>query len=345
MEKLILVLAFSAVFAIGAGVVALSLSRFSTEECRYYIVDSLSSPMGNMYFVRTIKYCTNDDETERPMMFALLRSGAKFDMRNVFLTSADYEGIHTPLSIFPKWIDDHNLLIAAPEGSKLKTLRSELDGIHIQYAYYPIDSNKTKNEYLRRQVEKKVHFESKFSIDHGIGVPGIGCNLTVSAHDGEHLDELNLNMTARTTFAVKVLQPPDYRKTVLEEAYSAYDFQIYDRDEVERPDKHATAADVVGFEPKYGRSMLEMIDFNYPRTIAPSGAIAPKWSFGYNPKDPHDIVAIAEKIKGGTFAIRVGYWMDNEVVVYSGGMPDDPKPIVMFEQCINENHIFDTPRL
>jgi hypothetical protein len=55
-------------------------------------------------------------------------------------------------------------------------------------------------------------------------------------------------------------------------------------------------------------------------------------------------MSIAEKIKAGTFAVRVGFWLDNEVVVYSGEKPSDQKPIEMFEQCINENHIFDTPQ-
>ena len=33
---------------------------------------------------------------------------------------------------------------------------------------------------------------------------------------------------------------------------------------------------------------------------------------------PHDIVSIAEKLKAGSVAIRVGFWLDNEVVVFSG---------------------------
>ena len=32
---------------------------------------------------------------------------------------------------------------------------------------------------------------------------------------------------------------------------------------------------------------------------------------------PHDIVSIAEKLKAGSVAIRVGFWLDNEVVVFS----------------------------
>ena len=60
---------------------------------------------------------------------------------------------------------------------------------------------------------------------------------------------------------------------------------------------------------------------------------------------PHDIVSIAEKLKAGSVAIRVGFWLDNEVVVFSGEKPADQKQIEMFERCITENHIFDTPRI
>lgn len=319
-------------------------SAEADDNCSYDNVDVLPSPTGNLSIARTEYRCSSDEDVP-PMMFALLRSGVQFDKERVFVTSANYEGIQSSLSILPKWIDDHNLIIAAPEGARLKTMRTEFDGVHIQYANYPKDSDKVKDEHLRRQVEKKGHFEPMFSKDDGVGVPGIGCYLTVRVHDGEYLDELSLILTARTTFAVKARQPPDYKKIVLNEAYSSFNFQIVARDKVERPDKHATGADVVGFAPKDGRSKLAMTSFSYPRIKAPNGEPMPKWDFVYSPKDPHDIVSIAKKIKAGNFAIRVGYWLDNKVIVYHGVKPGDQKPIEMFEQCINQNHIFDTPQI
>lgn len=341
-QKYILALILIPVALIAIGVEGYQINN---NKCSYTNIDALPSPSGNFSIVRAEKHCTGDEDIA-PIMFALLHSGEKVSKGSVFLTSEDYDSTVSPLSIFPKWIDDHNLLIAAPEGSSLKTMRTEFDGLHIHSAYYPTDSDKTKDENLRRQVEKRVHFKPEFSIDHGFGgISGVGCNLTVSAHDGEYLDELELHMTARTTFPVNAMKFNGEKwNKVLEEAYSQYDYQIYDLDAVERPDKHATGADVVGFAPKDGRSKLEMSDFNYPRQRAPSGVPMIKWGFGYNPKDPHDIENITEKIKVGAFAVRVGYWLDNEVVVYSGEKPDDQKPIEMFEQCINQNHIFDTPR-
>jgi hypothetical protein len=342
--KLILALIFVPLALIAILMAVVLLHSIINNKCSYNIFDDLPSPMGNLSIVRTEKNCSNDQDTP-PMMFALLRSGEQLDEGRVFLTSAGYEGLQSSLSIFPKWIDDHNLIIAAPEGSSLRTMRTEFDGVHIHYVNYPIDSNKVKDEYLRLQVEKRIHFKPKFSIDHGFGgIPGIGCHLTISAHDGEYLDELELDLTARATYAVKARQPPDYNKTVLHEAYSGYDFQIVARDEIERPDKHATGADVIGFTQNDGISMRGVTGWNYPRTKAPSGVPMPKWQFGHNPKNPQDIVTIAKKIQAGTIAIRVGFWLDNKVVVYSGEKPDDQKPIEMFEQCINENQIFDTPR-
>ena len=85
---------------------------------------------------------------------------------------------------------------------------------------------------------------------------------------------------------------------------------------------------------------MRAYDLNYPGTRAPSGVPAPKWDFGYSPKDPRDIMSIAEKIKDGTIAVRVGFWLDNKVVVYSGERPTDQKSIEMFERCINDNDFF-----
>jgi hypothetical protein len=259
----------------------------------------------------------------------------------VFLVSNDYEGVRSSLSIFTKWIDDHNLLVAAPEGSNLRTMRNEFDDVHIQYAFYPIDSDKTKDQKLRRQMEKKVRFEPEFSMDHGIGVPGIGCHLTASARDKEYFDNLSLHLTARTTFAINA---NDRGKIVLNEAYSTYDFQLTARDEIERPDKHVTGADVVGFAPKDGKSKLWARDLNYPGVRAPNGLPMPKWYFAFNPTDPHDIVSISNKIEAGDISVQLSYWLDNNVVVYSAEKPTDKAPIKDFVRCVNENHIFDTPR-
>jgi hypothetical protein len=335
----------SIIVGIPLGIIVIVFSYFTiSNKCDFYTVDSLPSPKGELFVARVEKRCTRDHDTP-PMMFALLHPGEQLGSRSMFLTSADYEGIGNgeylgagpPLSVFAKWIDERNLVVAAPEGSALKKGRNNFRGVHIQYSFYPTGSDKTKDEYLRRQIEKSVRFEPRFRMDDGIGVPGIGCLLDLTAYDGQYMDQLSLSMVARTIFPVK-------SNRGLEEAYSVYGFQIVARDEIQRPDKHATGAEVIGFAPKDGRSKLWISDFNYPGTRAPSGVPAPKWDFGYNPKDPHDIMSIAEKTKDGTVAIRVSFWLDNEVVVYSGEKRTDQKPIEMFEQCIKENRIFDTPR-
>jgi hypothetical protein len=314
-----------------------------SNKCDFYTIDSLPSSNGRLSVARAEERCSRDED-ERPIMFALLFPGERIGGKSVFLKSTVYKVARSagyqPLSIFPKWIDEHNLLIAAPEGSALKNGRNKFRGVHIQYDFYPMDSDKIKDEYLRRQVEKRERLEPRFRLDHGIGLRGIGCNLDVTAYDGEYLDQLELSMAARTTFASKA---SDRGKIILNPAYSTFVFNISARDEIQRPDKHATGADVIEFAPKDGRSRLILYSANYPNIKAPNGRPAPKWQFGYRPKSPNDIISIAEKLKSGTIAIRVGFWLDNEVVVYSGE-PIDQKPIEMFEQCIKDNRIFDTPR-
>jgi hypothetical protein len=125
-------------------------------------------------------------------------------------------------------------------------------------------SDKTKDEYLRRQVDKSIRFEPRFRMDRGIGMSRIECNLDLTAYDGEYFDQLSLHMAAITTFAVKA---NDRDAMVLNKAYSVYRFQIVARGEIQRPDRHATGADVAGFGPKDGRSTLWGYDLNYPSTI------------------------------------------------------------------------------
>lgn len=310
------------------------------EKCSYEAIDTLPSPTGKWSIQRTRKYCPSDTDAS-PILFSLLPAGGQFNKKNIFLMSTDYEKLrYDPLSIFAKWIDDDNLLIAAPEGSQLRAARRELKGINIQYAVYPLASENTKDEPLRQQVKKKVNFEARFRVNHGVGLPGIGCRLEISARDENYVDQLILDLTARKTFAIKATDVNG--KEVLAKAYSAYDFQIRGVDEIERPDKHATSAEVVGFAPKEGKSTLWDYDLGNPGAKAPNGMLMHKWDFVYTPKEPRDLITIANKIKMNNLAIRVSYWLDNVDVVYFGKQIDQT-PIQQFEQCINDNHIFDTP--
>jgi len=339
MALIILAIIFMPIALFAVGIFGLGVLFHVTEKCSYQEADRLPSPTGRLAVVRTQRFCTYDEDV--PTRFVLLLSGAPFDEKKTFLKSSDYDGARSPFGIFAKWIDDSNLLVAAPEGALLKTAPSEFDGIHIQYAVYPLDSGTTRNDNLKKLIEKTVIFEPSFGTNNGVGVPGIGCLLTANAIDGEYLDELSLDLSARTTFAVKAFDAQ--RGTVLHKAYSSYDFQISARDEVVRPDNHATGADVVGFTPKDGKSRLWTYLAFPPGIKQPNGKPMAKWIFGYTPTNPHDVISIAEELKSGSLTIRVGYWLDDNVVVYSMGRPTDREKIDEFEQCISDNHIFDTP--
>jgi hypothetical protein len=297
--------------------------------------------------LRTQRFCPSDEDAP-PIFFALLPFGAPFDEKKTFLKGSDYDlkisdydGVRSSFGIFAKWIDDDNVLVAAPEGALLKTAPSEFEGVHIQYAVYPLDPGTTRNDNLKKLIEKKVIFEPSFGVNNGVGVPGIGCLLNVKTFDGEYLDELSLDLSARATFAVKAFDAQ--RGAVLNKAYSSYDFQISARDEIARQDNHATGAEVVGFTPKDGKSRLWTYAVFLPRVKQPNGKPMAKWIFGYTPTDPHDVISIAQELKSGSLNIRVGYWLDDNIVVYSMERPADPQKIDEFEQCIIDNHIFDTP--
>lgn len=307
--------------------------------CIYHKVDALASPSGRSVFVRVEQRC--NDETVPVMMFALLPDEVEFDRKFVFQMSSDYDGLKSSLGVFAKWIDEQNLLVAAPAGASLKTVKTDFAGVHIQQAVYPLDSEKAGNEGRKRLIEKRLIFEPTFSIGHGVGVPGIGCSLEVGARDGEYLDRLSLYLTARTTYAANAYDV--YKGTIREQAYSSYDFQIAARDEIERPDRHATGAEIVGFSPRDKKSILSNYVLNEPDLKTPSGASFPKWDFVYTPSDARDLLAIADDIKSGRLMIRVGYWLDDEVVSYAMAARPEPKSIDEFQRCISENHILDTP--
>ncbi|MBF0611045.1 MAG: hypothetical protein G8345_04765 [Magnetococcales bacterium] len=309
--------------------------------CSYRKLDALPSPNGSWTIQRAQGGCTNDEGGSQ-LMFAMLRPGEAFQTEKVFLKTNQANGKWDLLSAFAKWTDDQHLLIASPEGHTLKSMPSEVNNVKIQYVYYPLDPNKTKDPELQKQIEKKAKFKAHFETSGGFGVPGIGCNLTVDAEDGEHLDRLSLLLRATTTFAIKSYNPA-LKQSVLNDAYSSYDFQILARDQVQRPDKHATGAELIGFSPQDGKSTLWTYYLNEPPGKAPSGVFSPKWGFGYRPKDPQDILAIARQVKSGTAAIRLSYWLDNEIVTYTGE-PEDQEPFDSFEKCIQDNAIFDTPR-
>jgi hypothetical protein len=307
--------------------------------CSFYPMDSLPSPSKGLSLARVEKRCSSDIETPS-LSFALLPPGAAVRVKDIFLTARVYEAttgdvsVWEPRVVFGKWVSEKAVIIAAPEGSGIDTSRSEFNGVHIDYASYPIEASGTKDEHMTHVVEKKFVFEGKFKTDEKYPMPGAGCELTISGRDGEYVDLLSWSLRARITYAYDS-----------HPAFSSYDFLVLARDEIEKPDKHAIIANAIGFSPKEGKSTLWAYDLNYPGIKAPSGVPTPKWQFGYIPKNPRDLIAMAESARNGTFALEVNYWLDDEIVRYSAVGPIDPRQINAFEHCIAENRILDAPQL
>jgi hypothetical protein len=59
------------------------------------------------------------------------------------------------------------------------------------------------------------------------------------------------------------------------------------------------------------------------------------WAIGYG-----DIIEVLDKIKTGTFDVKVGFWRDNTEVIYSNTTPENPGAADDFEQCLTANAIF-----
>ncbi|MBF0611046.1 MAG: hypothetical protein G8345_04770 [Magnetococcales bacterium] len=309
--------------------------------CSYRKIDALPSPMINWSIERTRVSCSNDTEGSQ-IFFSMLRPGEAFKKEKVFFKTNNSEVKWGALSVFAKWMDDQHLLIAAPEGANLQTMPSEVNNVSIQYVYYPLDSDKSKDWELKKQIDRKVQLKTVFKQDKGFGARGVGCNLIVSAYDRQNLDKLELFLTARMTYATRAYDQK-LEKSVLNEAYSSYSYQVIGWDRLPRPEKRVTGAEVLGFSPQDGKSTLWTYYYNEPLEKSISGTLPPKWGFGYRPDDPQDILSMARQVKSGTAAIRLNYWLDSEIFLYTGE-PEDQIPIDMFEKCINDNTIFDFPR-
>jgi hypothetical protein len=331
LSKLKLFLAVTAVLVLIMALALMGVLRLYNS-CSFYTIDSLPSPSKGFSLARVEKRCSADIETQ-PIFFALLSPGAAVRENDIFLTVRAYEArigevaVWSPLMVFGKWISENTVRIAAPEGSGLNTSRTEFHGVRIQYAFYPIETSKTNDERLTHIVEKKLAFESKFKTNTGYGTPGAGCELIISGRDGEYADQLYWLLRARIQHAVRWYP-----------AFSSYDFLIVLHNEIEKPGNHATIAKAIGFSPEEGKSTLWAYGLNYPR-------IDPNWQFGYIPKNPRDLIAMAESVRNGSFVLEVNYWLDDHIVRYSTAGPIDPRQIDEFENCIEENRIFDTPPL
>jgi hypothetical protein len=322
--------------AVILGGVAISI-RVSNK-CTYEEIDRLPSPTGRLTVDRTLRSCSLD-EAPSPILFSLLPPGAPFDENKTFFKTSDYpDSIANSFGVVAKWIDDNNLLIADPAGARLETAPSEFDGIHIQYGVYPLDAGTTRNDSHKKVIEKKVIFEPSFAVNDRADVKGVGCLLTANAAGGEYLDELSLYLSARRWIGVTGFDAN--KGTMVNGVLSTFDFQISARDETVRPpDKYATGAEVVGFAPEAGK--IGYLIVRPPGEKQPNRK--PKWAFGYTPANPHDVIAVAEELRKGSLTIRVGYWLDDIVVVYAMAHPVDALPIDEFEQCIADHHLFDTP--
>jgi hypothetical protein len=321
-----------------------------TEKCTYKEVDRLPSPTGRLTVVRTQRSCTWDEAPSPILFFSLLPPGAPFDEKKTFFKTSDYaETISNPSRVFARWIDGNDLLIAAPDdaafthaptsalSARLSAALSEFDGIHIQYGVYPLDAGTTRNDGLKKVIEKRVIFEPTFGVNDEDGAPGVGCSLRVDALHGEYLDELSLYLTADRWIGAKNFDA--VRGTMVNGVLSSIGFEISAWDKTVRsPDKYATRAEVAGFGEDDDK--IWEIFLVPPGRKQPDGK--PKWIFTFAPPN-RDVIAIAEELRRGSLTIRVGYWLDDIVVVYTMDRPIDPQPIDAFERCIADNHLFDPP--
>ncbi len=234
-------------------------------------------------------------------------------------TPVTYEQFLPPMEYsYYKWLDDSTLLIATPEGSKLDTTLHEFNGVHLQYAYYPEDPDTPQIVGSQKIFTKKAAFTSRLEVQHNVGLPGVACNLNMTAPDGEYINNVSLRISAAR----------QYLHGNLEHApENVYSVLIPINGDAEKSLGHRTGVKLQGFSPKHEY-------FKRGATLVK----APLGNFALNGQE--EFLSLMHKLKSGDLHVKVGFWLDNAEVIYTNAVPKNLSAIKAFEQCIDQNHIF-----
>jgi hypothetical protein len=254
-----------------------------------------------------------------------------------------------------KWLDDSNLLIAAPEGNDQHTRPynefgegnrpDSFNGVKLHYAYFTYDPDKSRVVGSQKIFIKKSDFDYRFEKSDGIGVPGIDCYLNMSAVDGDYLEHLKLKISAMKTFEVKALwQDPKNGYKIdpknpyrIDPEYSTAAVNVFTDKVIDKSLGLPTGGKLESFSPMAGKPLMGR---TYRKIIAPSGSSMPSWDLVYQLNGQSDIQAIISKILKGGLKIKIDFWLGDAEVMYTSTLPKDQTAIKAFQQCVDENHIF-----
>jgi hypothetical protein len=322
-----------AILAVGA--LVLSHGRGPLSSCAR-LVESQRSPDGSWIAELFVDGCA-----ETAVALSLRAPEGKSARREDFFLSAWLDA-QSPDVLF-KWLGDSHLLVAVPEGGGLEKWPAQFGalqkpdqfkGVQLSYVSYSNDPDTVRDANSKIIIRKPVAFDYRFDpVGSFDALRQMGCNLYMSAPDGQYFNKLSMRLIASKQLAHRATSGST---TFGMGEKSSGSILFYAHQEIEKPRAYVTAARFDSLPP-----LAEFISMN--RTFrpepTPNGGTAPVWQIMWA-IGSKDLVAVLSKIKVGTFDIKVGFWLDNIEVLYSSAVPGDIGAVEEFERCMAEKAIF-----
>jgi hypothetical protein len=322
-----------AMLAVGA--LVLSHRRGPLSSCAG-LVESQRSPNGSWIAELFVDGCA-----ETAVALSLRTVEGKPAQSKDFFLSAWLDA-QSPDVLF-KWLSDSHLLVAVPEGQGLEKWPAQFralqkpdqfKGVQLSYVSYSNDPDTVRDANSKITIRKPVAFAYHFDPVGSFGALGqVGCDLYMSAADGQYFNKLSLRLSASKTLAHRALSG---LTTFDVGEKSSGSILFYAHQEIAKPRAYVTAATFDSLPP-----LAEFISMNrtFRPVPTPNGGTAPVWHIMWA-IGSQDLVAVLSKIKLGTFDIKVGFWLDNIEVLYSSAPPGDSGAVEEFERCMAEKAIF-----
>ena len=316
-----LVIALSITTIIGLPILAFAAFHVINEKCEIKTVGTITSPNKEWEIMRVQKFCTSD-EAAPPEQFALLKAGQPFSKDAVFFVGQSNPEFDHHV-ILAKWIDDSNILVAAPEPYDFSDAQEDFRKIKIHYDAYPADPGKSRDDSSHRVLNKTITFNFRFDKNDGIGAPGLGCNLWAEGSDGEYLKDLNIRLSSDKAFTAKAWNYNPNKTWHLEDTPEKVisSVLLISSAEMKKTTTYVTSAQVEDFSLDH-RTGWERED-NYGQA----------WQL-FNQIEHNDIQTAIQKLRTGGLKIKVAFWLDNTEVIYSSQPVKNVQAIEEFERCL-----------
>jgi hypothetical protein len=262
---------------------------------------------------------------------------------DVFLVTGPSFG--NPIELLFKWLNDSDLLIGVPDAESppdsLEDFRklqkpSRFKGIKLRYGYYGRDPDVPRDASSLMVVRRPVEFSSRFEeIKDLVGLPSIGCQIDLTALDGEFFDQLMIRLTSNKTFAHRAVKSSGGKLQYFvtpERLDTAILFSFGQKTSNFTGEPTSAAFGSL-------KTQITMKDRNVRPVMTPAGGLTPvRQLFSYIERQ--DLFTALDIASEQPFDVKIGFWLENLQVIYSSNKVINLRAIAEFRQCLSDNAIF-----